>query len=752
MKRVFFFFSFLCVVTAMSFAEEQASCPFFGGYPAWGNSVSYNLNATPWNFELQIYGDTTGANIKWYTFNSRGGQTIADTVLYTGDGSNTVSNCRPGTGVEYRNTWLDYVCVVRTAACPEGVVSAWCDAQIATGGDCWTSDGKSFIIENAPASYNEGDEIVLSAYFGAYGGFHYFTWYKDGVALDSCAEYQIWNDPNNFNYSVLTIPASTEDNGGVYNVSVQDGTDINGNPCYYEVSNPKAITVIPAPEPVYMVFNDSANTHIWSDVKNWWPKYNRLPNAQDSAVIRSQCQVDKKDMQVGDLTFDLSDAPALTILPEGALTVAGKLTNPKAGDIVVKSSDKGNGTLVMSKENTDVPAMVEFYAKSKEMQSANPTWQYMGYPMQDNPAIMEAYPGAELYEWTNMPNPYLGGNWQEADTATSFIGLCMTENQEQVYTFSGLLNNPQSMVLPVPNNDWGEYPDFAFLANSWVAPIDIARMEVSDFNLADATVYIMNTGTYNEAISQQSAISYDGTALAPGQYNAIPVHAVSYLPDALSKIPSMQGFFVHATSETTLTLDYQKIVFDANYRASSEPTRIPARRIAMEQTPDVYTIYVSGFGAADQVHLLVNKDFTLQFENGWDGCQLKSKSAVHLSVATEQDNLSVAAIPEIEGTVLHFEGANDKCYTLKIIAPETTVSDLYLWDKVRDVYTPFVNGSQYQFVYTPAANRFEIVRQPQQLEKAEDKTIVNTFEKYIYQGVLYIRRNGAVYTIHGNVL
>jgi len=510
------------------------------------------------------------------------------------------------------------------------------------------------------------------------------------------------------------------------------------------------ITVIEAE----LVFDDKHGTHVWSDPGNWWPTYKRIPHYLDSAILRAPCQVDIADAQTNDLTFDVTSGKPLTILPTGALTVNHLMIGNKAGDILVKADATGNGALVLYEENVNVSATVEFYARSKDRTELQTIWQYMGYPLSDQPLITNAYPKAAMYAWTNTPNRKLGGNWQRLDSLSGqvspFSGYCMTEDKEQVYTFSGVLNDPVRTTVDVPYNDQGTYPGFAFISNSWVAPIDIARMEVSDFGAADATVYIMNTGTYFEALSQQVNISRSGQASARGQYNAIPVHAASYLAGSLSTIPPMQGFFVHTKAATQMVLDYPKAVFDAvGHRSTVNPTRSPARRAGEEIVPEVYRFFVTGFGAEDEVYVLQNEAFSTSFDNGWDGCKATSpNSNVRMAIRGERDmEYSVAAVPEIDGTSFYFDGGNHKTYTLLVECSDEVEQGLMIWDVTKDTYTPLVNGAEVRFKCGADPEQFRIVGSS--VESLDEEEVI---EKFIYNEVLYIRRGNQLYDACGRKL
>lgn len=741
-KRILTLFSMLCIGFA---ASVCAQCPVFTTSP-WPN-VSYNLDATPWPLELHVLGDTTGAQVQWYWY-LRDSQTEADAVPFPGPGANTVSDCYPRTDASVRNTWYNYFCIVTTTACPTGVKSQTFDVQVANGSDCMTMDGTSFTIQSAPSTYDEGQTITLTAYYSGYGGFHYFTWFFNGDTLREDANHIIYNDPDNFNYSVLTIPASEVTDAGSYSVSVMDGPG-----CIKYTASSKTITVKPHE---YLVFDDNNGTHIWSDPQNWWPNYNRIPLQTDTALIRSRCYVDIAEARVGSLTIDMTGDTALIIRPAAALVITRKLYQCKPGDLLIQADASGNGALVLAPGNNNIPATVQFYALSEQSASLAPVWQYMGYPLQDQPLISNAYPGVELYEWTNTPNLTIGGNWQKIDgdtqNAAAFSGYCMTEPAKQTYTFSGLLNNPAAKTLSVPYNDQGTYPGFAFLANSWVAPIDIARMDIADFGAADATVYIMNTGTYAQAETQQPSMSATATGTDPGQYNAVPVHAASYLPNALSVIPPMQGFFVHTAAATTLRLDYNKAVYTpALTKVNTTPTRAP--QIFESSNLQIFKLHISGFGHSDQLYILLGEDFTDSFDNGWDGRKAYGRSPLSIAAVTEDGPMAVAATPLSGNLPIRIEAGLDKYYTITISSPFRGIEGvfplqgepegLFLYDKEEGYYTPVADGAEYTFTYTGKADRFYIVRAPGRKDQ-NDKAV-----KYIRNNHLYIEQSGVIYDALG---
>ena len=504
-----------------------------------------------------------------------------------------------------------------------------------------------------------------------------------------------------------------------------------------------------------LVFDDNNGSHVWSDPKNWWPAYNRIPNAADSAVIRKSCNVDTDCAVAYDVTIDMASGTALTIQPNGALVVLHHLLQSRPNAISVQADPNNNGALVLGPENTDIPANVAFFARSTNMEDLYPVWQYMGLPIQEQTLISTAYPEAVFYEWTNTPNRQTGGNWQRIDSLAGsllpFTGYCMTQKQQKIYTLQGTLNNPVRKEITLSHNDQGAYPDFTFVANSWVAPIDIASMDAADFGVADATVYIMNTGTYEEAIQQQSSATTTGTGTARGQYNTIPVHAAAYLSDALTVIPPMQGFFVHTKQPTTLVLDYNKAVYTpALTKVTTTPTRAPQN---LQSSIFNLKLSVSGYGAEDEVNLLVSDDFSPRFENGWDGYKARSeKSPISMAVQSADGPLAVAAIPELEGTEIAFDGGNHKAYTITVTGnPSPVTAQLYLLDKETGSYTELIDGATYTFKCGAATRRFEIVRLNEQINDQLQMTNDEPY-KFIQDGILYIRQGNRLYNATGELI
>jgi hypothetical protein len=266
----------------------------------------------------------------------------------------------------------------------------------------------------------------------------------------------------------------------------------------------------------------------------------------------------------------------------------------------------------------------------------------------------------------------------------------------------------------------------------------------------------MNAGTYEQALVQQMNASYMGTGSAKGQYNTIPVHAAPYMSGALTVIPPMQGFFVHAKAETTLSLDYHRVVYTpALTKVNTTATRAPKNDQSpisnLQSVESVLRLNVSGFNAQDEVYLLAGSEFSNAFDNGWDGYKAVSeKSPISFSVKTVDGPMAVAALPEFEGAELVFDGGNHKTYTITISSQLSALgSQLYLLDKETSALTPLEDGAQYSFKCGAEARRFVITKRT-----TDDQSSITNDEpyKFIRNGILYIRSGERLYNGNGELI
>ena len=524
-----------------------------------------------------------------------------------------------------------------------------------------------------------------------------------------------------------------------------------------------------------MVFDDANNTHVWSDPANWAPAYNVVPKPLQTARIKKDCQVDIPNahcstvhlMKGNDGTGD-NDAH-LTILPEGGLTLTDNITIVQgsnflttypisAGDLVIQSSAAGNGALVFGNAEEDLVATVQYYSKATGA-GTSPVWQYMGIPIADKPMAIDTYYQAWMCSWENVGNVTSNWTWvQNEDRISPFKGYCITQAAAKTYVHVGTLNAPEEKNLSLRYFTSVDGDGFNMFANSWVAPIDITKMEVADFGAAaEPTIFIYNAGTRADYAGGGDP-STAGTNTSPGQYNAIPVAAASYLSGSLTKIPSMQGFFVQATKNGTLTLDYNKICFDKeNYETSTEPTRAPKLTAESEAddavVPEVMRLDVNGAHWSDRLYILTHPEFSGAFNLGWDGTKQEGDAeAPMLALPDDAGLLAVAAIESAEERELLFRAGEDSAYTFRFDYSGETI---YLYDRLTEQATEIRTGNTYSFIArnSTAMPRFLITKNPPRTPTAVENTtysVQNTeARKMIIDGVLYILRDNRFYDARG---
>ena len=481
-----------------------------------------------------------------------------------------------------------------------------------------------------------------------------------------------------------------------------------------------------------LVFDNKDGDHKWSNPKNWYPAYNAVPKPFQAVRIEQDCQVDntaahcssirlvkgQKENSVGELTnYDAK----LTILPNGGLTVTGFIKEVHDAnfmttyaiapeDLIIQADKNSNGTLVYGDEEQDLQATVEYYSSAYGAGTANPVWQYMGIPIINRPTAISQYHYSWMCSWENIGN--ISSNWvwvENEDKVVPFKGYCITQAEEKKFEHKGTLSQPTKTSLSMAYFTSMDGDGFNMFANSWVAPIDITKMEVADFGgAAEATIFIYNTGSRAQYEADGTTPSTDGTNTGAGQYNAIPVAASSYMAGALTKIPTMQGFFIKATKAGTLTLDYDRLCFNTStFETTAEKMRAP-QRVQDEDTttedvqpivPQVMRLDVNSNTWGDRLYILTHNEFSDAFNMGWDGSkQMGDEVAPMLALSAPTGLLAVAAIDDANGRYLTFRAGKDSTYTFSF--EYDSEQPLYLYDQLAQKSTEIKTGNTYTFAAT----------------------------------------------------
>ena len=511
-----------------------------------------------------------------------------------------------------------------------------------------------------------------------------------------------------------------------------------------------------------LTFDDDNGTGVWSDEKNWAPRYNQVPKADLGARIIKPCTVDNAEAMA--LSIKIEKEGKLIIPATSALIVessirhadGGNLSAPSAEEISIAANASGSGTLILNNITEDTRASVQMYSKASTDQSAdaaNWRWQYIGTPFNDVTDAMTNYYGSWLYLWNN--------GWTAVPKSAPlepFAGYCITHpDGARTYSMTGTLATTADQTITVPADQ------YMVIANSWTAPIQIDNFIDDDLkNLAARTIYFFNTGSDpNQSGSVQPEGVTGDARWAAGTYVPVPIHAAPYSGD--STISAMQGFYVVGGAlEGSIHLDYDRLVRPqkTGQNIVSGPMHVRRRAAAADGEPNVLKLFVGGNRYDDRLILLEREDFTNGFDDGWDGDKWSGNSVAPALWTLRNDNTheAVSAIPDFEGTIIGFQAGEDDEYTFRFDY-SGEADAIYLLDTETKVYTRVLTGNTYTFTTADNAEhqRFVLTRSdaPQVatgVEPASDSSLKGRAKKLLIEDKLYILLNGMLYDATGKVV
>ena len=508
-------------------------------------------------------------------------------------------------------------------------------------------------------------------------------------------------------------------------------------------------------------FTGGGATNAWTDLSNW-PK-GVLPGETDEVHLLAPMVIpDGTTVKIAKLVIATGGKQAggmaeatghLTIAPTAALIVSGEIkrcsdasapatqTATTAADITIQSSAAGNGALVFT-NGTGVEAnaaTVEMYSKATT-EGADWTWQYIAAPAAVS--ALSNYYGGYLYKW-NSGWEAVGNN----DNMELFAGYCVSyPSAGHTFTIEGALapTTEQSITVPAGKS--------MVIGNSWTAPIQISQMTAGDFTNVDQTVYLYNTGNDERG----TAGTDEGDRYAAGTYVPVPINETATV--GVTKVSSLQGFFVknNSGSAGTLSLSYsQHVIPTGENSAINGPMHAPKRVADETERPAVLRMKVSGSRYDDRLILLEREDFTTGYDAGHDGEKIGESSVAPWLYTSREDGTAdaVAALPDLEGTLINFRAGEDEIYTFGFEYEAEDAEPLYLLDLTNNAYTRVETGGSYTFVTTDKADhkRFALTRYraPQIVTGVEDTLEDNVRStkavKFIENDKLYILLNGVLY-------
>lgn len=475
---------------------------------------------------------------------------------------------------------------------------------------------------------------------------------------------------------------------------------------------------------------EGSGNNLWSNPANWDNK--RVPLKEQNVQIAANCIVDKPNATAS--AIKIVQGNTLTINPTGALVANGKIwaipsrndkhnTQPVSDPrmITILSSETATGALIHTTDaDEQLAATVQLYSKAYFEWvdgKRKKYWQYVGVPIQEA-QVPQCFNGSYTWLWSEPDG------WVRKADGTSLeqfrgygLSTGVAENERVTYTLQGTLATAVNRDIPLTiSNATEAYKGTNMIGNSWTAPIRIDKMIETDFGTAPATVYIYNTGRDPEG----GPTAGDQTTTTAGQWMSIPVNIAKQSGYAGPKvIPAMQAFDVLTTTETSLYLDYDRLV-RSNSTDINKPLYAPKRTAEKQGQVAMMHVIVADNRTHTSLYLLEDEAFSDRFDNGWEAEFMSGDGrSASLYAISPLGNMAVLALSDIDGTTLGFEPGRENQYTFSF---RYTGRMLYLNDIQQRKSTLITDWNTYTFLAgeNDMPNRFYISSTPIEAQTPTD--------------------------------
>lgn len=544
---------------------------------------------------------------------------------------------------------------------------------------------------------------------------------------------------------------------GTFTITVSQA----GNISYAPVSKPWIFTVNGR-----YLFNGAIDDD-WTKAGNW--EIGEVPTASNDVIIASEVMVDSEE-EVQSMT--ITPAGSVIVMPTGGLTIgAGGISGATKDNLILKadsayeSPTRGQTGFLRIHPNSAEPmpeATIELFTKVYTEMDENSDrnlisqWQYVGSPIAENPHARTVFVSNMIYYWNEGSGKWV--NDRRNLKLEPFAGYLTNQYKDprgKLVTFTGHLVPNDNVELDLVYTEDSPIAGTNVLANSYAAPIDITKIDTTDFSEgASATIYMFNTGSRQNIEDLDLLTKGVNENNAPGQYIGIPVGVSDELRGKFSLptiIPSMQGFYVHTTKDATLTLDYNKIVWNAKH--PNVPLRVKAHDEG--QALGALKISVYADGLLDHLYMLESEQYDAAYENGYDARKMED-GEFNIFAIEGEDNLSVDATNSFIGTRVGVRTGEETMYTF-FFSHLNSEKELALLDWETEQITEITENAEYTFFAEPNStitDRFEIIEWDGSnkpgittgVENVENGTKVH---KFIKDNQLFILKNGVLYNATG---
>lgn len=507
----------------------------------------------------------------------------------------------------------------------------------------------------------------------------------------------------------------------------------------------------------------------WTEQYNW--NRDAEPDKYHVAIIRADVIIDT-EVSVHSMIIDTTFNPdvTVTIAPNGGLTVgAGGVKGATTDNFIIKAGTegetKGQTGYIRISPYTEQPmpsATMEMYSKAYFDMTADDrnnvgSWQYVGSPMAEAGTLARSiYKSSWIYNWNEKTAEW--ENNRKTLILKPFEGYCTSQYkypEGMLITNTGQLASNGNVILNLSYTGDADTLRCNVFANSYAAPIDITQFVASDFSEGvEATINLFNTGSKKNIADQVDKTDLD----APGQYIAIPVETAADLVanyNYPAVIPAMQGFFVNTTKAGTLTLNYEQLVWNADY---TQHANAPLRTKERSTTTGALCVSIEADGWRDNLYLLEAEKYDANYQNGYDARKMMNGELNIFAVEEEDTYLAVDATHSLINTRVGVRTGVETAYTFTF-ANLRTQEPIALMDNETEQIIPIAEGTTYTFFTTPntmITDRFVIIANEDEnagvATNIQNTTIETKIHKFIKDNKLFILKDGILYNAQGQLV
>ena len=592
-------------------------------------------------------------------------------------------------------------------------------------------------IQSVYASYNAGSYDTSD---DIYNGYSYpAQLISAGRALEEVNRY--------LNDVYVYVEADPEQTTGTLHYGIKNPSYVPGAWLAYST-----VTLTHFGRKEYIFQGD--NSDDWDTPFNW--NRNAVPDLFHNVRIAANANISTPVNVYG---LVLEEGKTVHITSSGGLTIGnGGVREAHDECITIDNLPEGAGFLRVAPNATTPVTKVKVNYATEAYNSGNPrdeVWQYVGAPG----AGMQMTTNADktlIYHWNEQEG------WVE-NSGTSlepFVGYALTQNQAPRGDFE-ILATPifENKKIDLTLTPDGMNGDNLFV-NSYLSPIDVARIEAKDYNDIEGTFYLFNSGSWRDwQDGDPNSVIVDKS---PGQYFAITPGSAALIDsnEDQTTIPPMQGAYVIAKSnDAWIKLDYKKHVYDVT-SSMNRPMRAP--QLEDENFMRVRLQLNSPNSGADRMYIIQYENTTRGYDNGYDAKNIIAQGQANIYTNEVDGQMEISVADQIDSTYIGFAAGEDSEYTLTFTS--LVGQDMYLHDLETDSLFLLAEDQQYTFAAQPNSvndMRFQLLLYPDLSDDQPgngvttgvDNTIVSTQlwvnDKRVYIIDAHQNSTLSVYTANG---